>query len=85
MEILFLLIPVSLILILASFWAFIWSVKNDQFDDLDKEAWRILQDNTLQENVLQGDVLRDNVLQDNILQDNVLQGNVLQEKDEKNK
>lgn len=44
MEILFLLIPMSLILILATFWAFVWSVKNDQFEDLDKEAWRILQD-----------------------------------------
>lgn len=70
MEILFLLIPVSLILILVSFWAFLWSVKNDQFEDLDKEAWRILQGDISQGDISQGDTLQDHPLQDHPLRGN---------------
>ncbi len=44
MEILFVLIPISLVLVLVALWAFVWSVRNDQFEDLDREAWRILFD-----------------------------------------
>ncbi len=44
MEILFVLIPVSLIIVSVALWAFVWAVKNDQFEDLDKEAHRILFD-----------------------------------------
>ena len=44
MEILFVLIPISLVLVLLALWAFVWSVRNDQFEDLDREAWRILFD-----------------------------------------
>jgi cbb3-type cytochrome oxidase maturation protein len=25
-----------------SLWAFLWSAKNEQFEDLDKQAWSIL-------------------------------------------
>lgn len=42
MEILFVLIPVSLVLVMLALWAFVWSVHNEQYDDLDKEAERIL-------------------------------------------
>lgn len=42
MEVIFVLVPVSLVLILMASWAFIWSVKNDQFEDLEKESERIL-------------------------------------------
>ncbi len=42
MDIIYLLIPLALILLIAAIYAFIWAVKNDQFDDLDKEASRIL-------------------------------------------
>ena len=44
MEILFLLIPLSVVLVLligAGFW---WSVKSGQFDDLEGPAYRILAD-----------------------------------------
>ena len=42
MEILFILVPVSLVIVMISLAAFVWSVHNRQFDDLDKEAKRIL-------------------------------------------
>lgn len=44
MEILFVLVPVSVIIVLVSLWAFVWSVHNRQYEDLDKEAHRILFD-----------------------------------------
>lgn len=53
MEILFLLIPVSLFLMLVAFLAFLWSVKSDQFEDLDKEGWRVLQEENDQRDELQ--------------------------------
>ncbi len=42
MEVIFVLIPVSLVIVIAVLWAFVWSVRNDQFEDLDKEAHSIL-------------------------------------------
>jgi cbb3-type cytochrome oxidase maturation protein len=44
MEVIFVLVPVSLIIIVIALWAFVWSVRNDQFEDLDKEAYGILFD-----------------------------------------
>lgn len=44
MELFLILIPVTVILVLLSLWAFVWSAKNDQFDDLDKQAYSILFD-----------------------------------------
>jgi cbb3-type cytochrome oxidase maturation protein len=44
MEILFVLIPVSLIIVGIALSAFVWSVHNRQYEDLDKEAYRILFD-----------------------------------------
>ncbi|MDH5737558.1 MAG: cbb3-type cytochrome oxidase assembly protein CcoS [Gammaproteobacteria bacterium] len=44
METLYLLIPLSLVLIVLACMAFIWSVRHGQFDDLEKEGWRILQE-----------------------------------------
>ena len=44
MEILFVLIPVSLIIVMVSLAAFVWSVHNRQYEALDKEAYRILFD-----------------------------------------
>ena len=35
MNILLLLIPLSLLLLVAAIWAFVWAVKRGQFDDLD--------------------------------------------------
>ncbi|MDR5897502.1 cbb3-type cytochrome oxidase assembly protein CcoS [Halomonas vilamensis] len=44
MKILYLLIPLSLVLLGLAVWAFFWAVKNDQFDDLEGPAHRILFD-----------------------------------------
>ncbi|RUR26634.1 cbb3-type cytochrome oxidase assembly protein CcoS [Vreelandella andesensis] len=44
MTILYLLIPLSLILLGLAVWAFFWAVKHDQFDDLEGPAHRILFD-----------------------------------------
>ena len=44
MNALLILIPLSLVLLLAAIWAFAWSVRRGQFDDLDTPAIDILQD-----------------------------------------
>ena len=44
MNALLILIPLSLVLLLAAIWAFAWAVKRGQFDDLDTPAIDILQD-----------------------------------------
>jgi len=43
-EILYLLIPLSVVLAFLIGAAFWWSVSNDQFDDLEGPAYRILSD-----------------------------------------
>jgi cbb3-type cytochrome oxidase maturation protein len=45
MEILYLLIPISLIFVAIIAWVFIWSVKSGQFDDMEGPAHEILMDN----------------------------------------
>ena len=42
MEIVFYLIPLALVILVVAIRAFFWAVNNDQFNDLDKEANRIL-------------------------------------------
>lgn len=44
MNALLLLIPLSLLLLVAAIWAFAWAVKRGQFDDMDTPALDILQD-----------------------------------------
>jgi len=44
MSSIFLLIPLALMLLGLAIWAFVWAVRNDQFEDLDTEASRILFD-----------------------------------------
>ena len=44
MAILFLLIPVSLILVGLGCWAFFWAVRSGQFDELEAASWDILAD-----------------------------------------
>jgi cbb3-type cytochrome oxidase maturation protein len=44
MEILYLLIPLSLVLVGVIIWAFFWAVRSGQFDDLEGPAYRILMD-----------------------------------------
>lgn len=42
MELFLVLIPVTVVLVLMSLWAFVWSARHEQFDDLDRQAWSIL-------------------------------------------
>ena len=44
MRILYLLIPMALGVIGVALWAFLWAVRNGQFDDLEGPAHRILMD-----------------------------------------
>ena len=44
MNILLVMIPLSLVLLGAAIWAFIWAVRRGQFDDLDTPALDILGD-----------------------------------------
>jgi len=44
MEVIYLLIPISLVLIGAIVWLFIWAIHSGQFDDLEGPAHRILMD-----------------------------------------
>ena len=51
MEVIFILVPVSLVIVTIALWAFVWSVKNEQFEDLEKEAHSILFEDTDQKKV----------------------------------
>ncbi len=44
MEVVYLLVPLAVILAGVVAWAFFWSVKSGQFDDLEGPAHRILMD-----------------------------------------
>jgi cbb3-type cytochrome oxidase maturation protein len=44
MSILYLLIPTALVVMGLAIWAFVWSVRTGQFDDLEGPAHRILMD-----------------------------------------
>lgn len=44
MEIIYLLIPLSLVLLVVAIWAFFWAAKSGQFDDLDSPGLSILDD-----------------------------------------
>ncbi|HSN70847.1 MAG TPA: cbb3-type cytochrome oxidase assembly protein CcoS [Steroidobacteraceae bacterium] len=44
MTIIFVLIPVTIVLVGIAGWAFFWAVGAGQFDDLDSPAWDVLSD-----------------------------------------
>ena len=44
MEIIYLLIPISLILLAVIVWILLWAVRSGQFDDMEGPAHRILMD-----------------------------------------
>ncbi|MFO1467346.1 MAG: cbb3-type cytochrome oxidase assembly protein CcoS [Steroidobacteraceae bacterium] len=44
MDIIFLLIPVTLVLVGLAAWAFFWAVGTGQFDELDSPSWEILRE-----------------------------------------
>ncbi|PIE42011.1 MAG: cbb3-type cytochrome oxidase assembly protein CcoS [Gammaproteobacteria bacterium] len=47
MDVIYFLIPLALILLICAVSAFMWAAKNGQFEDLDREAHRILFDEDL--------------------------------------
>lgn len=44
MNILYLLIPLSLVILGFAIWAFIWAIRSGQFEDMEGPAHRILMD-----------------------------------------
>ena len=44
MDSLYLLLPLSVLLVLALIALFAWALDRGQFDDLDREGWRVLED-----------------------------------------
>ena len=44
MESLYLLIPIALVFCVLAIKLLVWAIDDGQYDDLDKEAWRILSD-----------------------------------------
>lgn len=44
MESLYLLIPVALVFCVIAIKLLLWAISSGQYDDLDKEAWRVLAD-----------------------------------------
>ncbi|MFV8816257.1 cbb3-type cytochrome oxidase assembly protein CcoS [Haliea sp. E17] len=44
MDSLYLLIPVALVFVALGIKLLLWAIDDGQYDDLDKESWRILQD-----------------------------------------
>lgn len=44
MDVIWFLIPLSIVLVVIALRAFIWAIRSRQFEDLDKEASRILFD-----------------------------------------
>ena len=46
MESLYLLLPLSVLLVLALIGLFGWAINAGQFDDLEREGWRVLEDAT---------------------------------------
>ena len=44
MEVIYLLLPISLIVVAGMVWLFLWSIRSGQYDDLEGPAHRILMD-----------------------------------------
>lgn len=55
MEIIYYLIPVSLLFLVGGIWLFFWAVKSNQFDDTEGPAHRILQDDRAERRKLDHD------------------------------
>lgn len=48
MNIVFVLVPVTLILVSVALWCFFWAVRSGQFDELDVASWEILLEDQVQ-------------------------------------
>ncbi len=49
MNVLIYLVPIALALGIGALFAFLWSLKSGQYDDVEGTAWRILSDEDLPE------------------------------------
>lgn len=48
MEVIYFLVPISLVFLAGGIWVFFWAVKHRQFDDLEGPAHRIVMDDRQQ-------------------------------------
>ena len=55
MDIIFVLLPISLLIALVALGAYIWSVRSGQFDDLDSPAVRAIMDDPPQKKLEDSD------------------------------
>ena len=44
MDSLYLLIPIALLFCVITIWLLFWAINTGQYDDLDREAWRMFTD-----------------------------------------
>ena len=44
MDSLYLLVPAAVVFTSIGIWLLLWAINSGQYDDLDKEAWRVLVD-----------------------------------------
>ncbi|HZI28195.1 MAG TPA: cbb3-type cytochrome oxidase assembly protein CcoS [Gemmatimonadaceae bacterium] len=44
MSVIFLVLPLALLIVAGAVWAFVWSAKRGQYDDLETPAIRAIQD-----------------------------------------
>lgn len=51
MEIIYWLIPLTILILIGAIYVFFWAVKDGQFDDLDSPAVNLLFDNDLDQNI----------------------------------
>jgi len=51
MDILYLLIPLSILLVVIIAWLFLWSIQSGQYDDLDGPPYRLLMDDDRHDSV----------------------------------
>ncbi len=59
MESIYILIPISIVLVLLIGIALWWSSKSGQFDDLDGPGYRVIMDDDLPEDALDEDTISD--------------------------
>jgi len=59
MDVIWVLIPLSVILVLLALRAFVWAVRTRQFEDLDREATRILFEDRRQDGERRGEQRHD--------------------------
>jgi cbb3-type cytochrome oxidase maturation protein len=65
MDVIYFLIPLALILLASAIAAFMWAARSGQFEDLDREAHRILFDEDIEKPVKKQDAGKEDPAKDN--------------------